>query len=164
MNEDYLVRDMLLEDSDSVICLLQESFKDSNTFFLPVRPTRKSAYHFYKIEIEPAIINGDPCFVVEHNHEIIAFNCCSTCINKVYDLEVKIALGVITVVDKEYRRKGISESLRYKIMEGVKKLDVEYIMCDVFDQNSPSLLGMQKICEQTGLEPQIISKRYGCKL
>lgn len=164
MNEDYLVRDMLLEDSDSVIRLLQESFKDPKMLFLPMRPTRKSAYHFYKIEIEPAIINGDPCFVVEHDKQVIAFNCFSTCINKIYDLDSKIALGVITVVKDIHRRKGISENLRLRVMKEAKNLGVEYVMCDIFEKNIPSILGMKKICKETGLEPELIFKRYGCRL
>ena len=155
---------MLLEDSDSVIQLLQESFQESDTFFLPVLPTRKSARHFYKLEIEPAVINGDPCFIVEHEREVIAFNCASTCINKIYDLKSKVALGVLTVVKKPYRRQGIAEVLRYKVMQGLKSLDVEYVMCDIFEPNAPSFLGMEKICKEAGLKPELIFKRYGSKI
>ena len=164
MKEGYNIRKMSLDDSEDIIDLLQESLRDSGSFFLPVKPTKKSAYYFYKMEVEPAIINGDPCYVIERELRLVAFSCSSTCINQVYDLERKTALGVLTFVKKEHRRQGISEYLRYATMKGLKDLGVEYVICDINKQNLPSFFGMQKICNESGLKPALLFERYGCGL
>jgi|TARA_B110000495_G_scaffold117712_1_gene102179 hypothetical protein len=164
MKAEYDIRTMTLDDSEDIIDLVQESFKDAKTFYLPVLPTKKTAYHFYKLEIEPAIINRDPCHVVLSGDECIGFSCSSTCINKVYDLDKKIALGVLTFILKNHRRQGLSEELRYLTMKGLKELEAEYVLCDIYEPNKPSLLGMKKICEESNLNPELIFERYGCKL
>ena len=164
MNTDYEIRKMTLDDSDEVVDLIQESLKEAKTFFLPVLPTKKTSYHFYKLEIEPAIINGDPCYLISDGDKHVGFNCASTCINQVYDFNKKIGLGVLTFILKEYRRKGLSERLRHLIMKDFKSMGVEYVFCDIYEPNKPSLLGMKKICNESNLKPERIFERYGCSL
>ena len=118
------LRKATLEDEEYIKRLLLIAFKDSSGLHLPLQSTEKNASNFYAIEIRPAIINEDPAYLMfDDKSNPIAFSCCSTCLNKVYDLDKKIAMGVITIIKKHV-------PLRYMIInqevEGTDKLQTDF--------------------------------------
>lgn len=158
-----------LEDEKAIKSLLLSAFEDSEGLHLPLEATKKNADNFYAFEIRPAIINGDPIYITyaapfEAPSTPIAFSCCSTCVNKLYDLKEKLAIGVITVISKPYRNQGIATDLHSRVLARLKKEGVVKVMTEISLKNKPSLNSCLNIINKEELEYLVVANKYECKI
>ena len=159
------LRKATLEDEEYIKRLLLIAFKDSSGLHLPLQSTEKNASNFYAIEIRPAIINEDPAYLMfDDKSNPIAFSCCSTCLNKVYDLDKKIAMGVITIIKKEHRNKGIATSLHAKVLKDLKQKEVDTVLTEISLNNKPSFNSCLNIVKKEGLDYNIVANKYECEV
>lgn len=153
-----------LQDEERVLDIIEEGLRCNEGLSLPIKATRHNAKMFYNIEVRHCIVNQDPVYFFEQGGRVLGFSCCSTSINSAYDMDKKIALGVITVVKKENRKSGIATLLRSKMLQDLKDKKIEYVLCDISLNNSPSILSCDKIAQSMGYNGVEISKRYECRI
>jgi ribosomal protein S18 acetylase RimI-like enzyme len=158
------ITEVTLEDEKEVLDIIQEGFRHNDGLFLPIKPTKHNAKIFYNLEVRHCIINQDPVYFFKIDNKVLGFSCCATDINSAYDMDRKIALGVITIVKKEFRRKGIATELRQNMLANLRAKGVEFVLCDISVSNTPSLDGCNNIASSLKLDNKEISKRYECRI
>ena len=158
-----LIEEAGLDDEKKIKELLLLALEDNSGLHLPLEATQKNVDNFYSLEVRPALINGDPAYIAHSSsgtRSPIAFTCCSTCVNKVYDLEKKIAIGVITVIAKPFRNQGIATKLHKRVLSDLKKNGTELVLTEISLSNKPSFNSCLNIVRKEGLEYNIIANKY----
>jgi hypothetical protein len=166
---DRPIREATLEDEGEIKHLLLAAFKESEGLHLPLKPTKKNVDNFFALEVRPALINQDPAYLVsagpfDSPSVSIAFSCCSTCLNSVYDLDKRIAVGVITIIAKTYRNQGLATELHAKILGGLRDKDIEFVLTDISTSNKPSFNSCLNIVKKAQLDYNVISSKYECRI
>lgn len=167
--EDRLIREATLEDEGEIKNLLMAAFKESEGLHLPLKPTKKNVDNFFTLEVRPALINRDPAYLVSAGpfgapSVPIAFSCCSTCVNNVYDLDKRVAIGVITIIAKPYRNQGISTKLHAKVLKDARDMGIESVLTEIAISNKPSFNSCLNFVRKSGLDYKAIANKYECKI
>ena len=167
--KDRSISEATLEDEGAIKNLLLAAFKENDGLHLPLKPTTKNVDNFFALEVRPALINFDPAYLVsagpfDEPSTPIAFSCCSTCLNNVYDLDKRIAVGVITVIAKAYRNQGLATRLHATVLEDLKGKGIEFVLTDISTSNKPSFNSCLNIVKKAQLDYNIISNKYECRI
>jgi len=166
---DRLMREATLADEVEIKDLLLAAFNENEGLHLPLKATRKNVDNFFSLEVRPTLINQDPAYLVsagpfEEPSVPIAFSCASTCLNQVYDLDKKIAVGVITVIAKAYRNQGLATKLHAKVLEALRIKGIEFVLTEISTNNKPSFNSCLNIAKKSKLDYEIVANKYECRI
>ena len=169
LHNDRAISEATLEDERDIKNLLLIAFEESGGLHLPLKPTTKNVDHFFSLEVRPVLINQDPAYLVaagpfDSPSVPIAFSCCSTCVNSVYDLEKRIAIGVITVIAEPFRNQGLATRLHAKILNDLREKGVEIVLTEISTNNKPSFNSCLNIVKESELEYNIVANKYECRI
>ncbi len=164
MKQSHDIREATLEDEKGIKSLLLVAFKENEGLHLPLKPTSKNVDHFFSLEVRPALINQDPAYLISEGTNPIAFSCASTCINNVYDLEKRTAIGVITVITKPHRNQGLATELHAKVLNDLREKDIEVVLTEISTNNKPSFNSCLNIVKKSELEYNIVANKYECRI
>jgi len=143
-----------------IIRLIEKSIKNKDEILpFKLKPTSKNYNNFYKIEIFPVLFDEDPAFGYYLDDRLIGFAACSTKVCKFYDLETPTALGVIDLVDPDFRRQGISSKLRVSILKELKSRDFKRVVLDILNSNIASFNCSAKIAKEHSIDSNIVSRK-----
>lgn len=162
MNKEIIKLDFSFQDE--IIDLILKCLKNKDDLSsADILPTKKNAANFYQIQIFPHIFAEDYCYGYILNGKLIALSCCSTEINNQYECREKVALGVIDMVDPEYRRRGISKLLRKYIAKKLKEQGICKVYLEIKTNNKASFSCATKAIKELEGESNLYSYRIEYK-
>lgn len=155
MNEK--IRSLYFEDEEEIIHLIDHCLKNNDNLTIEhILYTKRNVHNFYKLHILPAMVGRHPIFGFFENQNLIGLSCASLEINELYDCAQKTAHGIITMVHKEYRSKGISTELRNFMLLDLKSRGVKKFLFDISQNNKASVNSATKVAEKFSLDAKII--------
>ena len=147
MNKEIIKLDFSFQDK--IITLILKCLKNKDDISAAkILPTKKNAENFYQLEIFPHIFSEDYCFGYLINNKLIAISCCSTQINNQYECREKVGIGVVDMVDPDYRRLGVSKLLRKHIANKLKNNGINKVYLEIKTQNQASLFCASKVIKE----------------
>lgn len=151
------IRTLSFEDEDQIINLIDNCLKNNDNLTIEnILYTKRNVNNFYKLHILPAILKKHPIFGFFEDEILIGLSCASLDINELYDCAQKTAHGIITMVHKEYRSKGISTELRNSMLLDLKSRGIKKFLVDISQNNKASVNSATKLVEKFSLDPKII--------
>lgn len=158
---EVLVRELTLEDDDQIIDLITECVLNGDDLQAGgLLPTKKNASTFYTMEILPILIDREPIFGAFIEKKLVGISCCSLKINNIYNLKEKIAIGGVTAVTPQERRKGIGTKLRSKLAKDLKSRKVSKFIFEIESSNEASLLNVKKMASNINADAQLFSFKF----
>jgi GNAT superfamily N-acetyltransferase len=155
------LRALTFDDEENIINLITTSISYGDNLHIGhLLPTEKNVNAFFKFEIFDILFEDDPNFGFFYQGELLGLSCCSTKINKIYQLKEKTAMGTITVVHPQYRRKGIGSKLRLAVIEQLKKLGFKRFIFEIKHDNEASLDNAKKIADKLKVKSDLISFKF----
>ena len=164
LGDTLLIRQATLDDEPYIKKLLLEAFSNNDGLHLPFLPTERNVENFWTLEVRPLLLNSDPCLLAFDQSNSIGLSCCSTLVSQAYDLEYKIASGVLTVILQNYRNKGLATIFHQKVLNMLRDLEVRSVITDITDSNKPSFNSCMNIVKKLNLEYNIVSRKYECRI
>lgn len=151
------IRTLSFEDEDQIINLIDNCLKNNDNLTIEnILYTKRNVNNFYKLHILPATLKKHPIFGFFEDEILIGLSCASLEINELYDCAQKTAHGIITMVHKEHRSKGICADLRKVILNDLKSRGVKKFLFDISQNNKPSVNSATKVAEKFSLDAKII--------
>ena len=158
---EVLVRGLTIEDDDQIIDLITECILNGDDLQAGgLLPTKKNASIFYTLEILPILIDREPIFGAFIEKKLVGISCCSLKINNIYNLQEKIAIGVVTAVIPQERRKGIGTKLRSKLAKDLESKKVSKLIFEMESSNQASLLNAKKIASDMNADAKLFSFKF----
>lgn len=155
------IHDLDFQHEDNIIQLLKSCIDNNDSLFIgKLKPTEKNAYSLYKSEIFPIIFEDQPIFGYSFKEKLVGLTCASTKPNEIYDLEESIALGVLTVVDKNYRRQNVGTELRIFMANYLKGIGISKFIYEIHFENEASIKNSEKIIEKHKAQTNLISTKH----
>jgi RimJ/RimL family protein N-acetyltransferase len=159
------IHNLDFQHEEKIIQLLKSCIDNNDSLFIgKLKATKKNAYRLYKTEIFPIIFEDQPIFGYSLKEKLIGLTCASTKPNEVYDLKESIALGVLTVVDKNYRRQNVGTELRIFMANFLKDIGINKFIYEIHSQNEASIKNSKKIIEKHKAQTNLISTKHEASL
>jgi len=148
------------DNEQDIIALIEKSIKNKDKILpFQLKPTTRNYNNFYKIEIFPVLFDEDPAFGYWLDDRLIGFAACSTKACEFYELETPTAIGVIDLVDPDFRRQGVSTQLRTSILMELKSRGFKRVILDFLNSNTASLDCSLKIAKEHSIDSTIVSNK-----
>ena len=155
------LRPLTFDDEEDIINLIKNSINYGDNLHIGnLLPTEENVNAFFKFEIFDILFEDDPIFGFFNDGELVGLSCCSTKINKIYQLEEKTAMGTITVICPKHRRKGIGSKLRLAVIEQLKKLGFKRFIFEIKHDNEASLDNAKKIADKLKVKSDLVSFKF----
>lgn len=157
---DKKIRPLTFDDDEEIIDLIKASLYNGDKLHLgDILPTENNVYNFYRFEIFPLIIDGEPLFGY-FDDKLIGIASCCTKLNKMYNLKKSIAFGVITITHPDYRRQGIATKLRTHLGKELHSRNIDSFVFEIKQENEASLKNAQKIAENLKSDASLLSLKF----
>ena len=126
--------------------------------------TSQNIERFYNFDVRPAILNQDPVLFCNVDGKNVGMSCVSTCISKIYELQEPLAIGVFTFVQESFRKRGLAYQMHLKALDMLKKAGYNKVVGEIMNKNQESLNSCNYLSQETGIDFNIYSTRYECKI
>ena len=155
------IKPLSFDDQEKIIELIYLSLKNNDDLHIAgLLPTKQNAVNFFNIEIIPILMDESPILGAFNNDRLLGFSCCSLQINEFYQLKNKIATGVITIIDPDFRRLGLGSKLRIGIGKALSSIGVSNFIFEIKHDNKASLNNAQKIANELEAKSDLISFKF----
>ena len=138
MDDDFKFSQAFLEDKEKILYLIGEAIDGGAYSKLSIKNTAKSRKSVYYSDFLPILCNQDPFLLIFYNNDPIGLSPASTFINSMYDLKEKSAVGVLTFIKKEYRKKGLLKSVHEKMTYSLKEMGINKLLVERTCKNTNS--------------------------
>lgn len=155
------IRALTFDDEDEITGIIKSCLEvDKNFVMTDLIFNDENVSAFFRLEILPILFDNDPIFGYFKDSKLLGFTCCSTKINKMYKLNKKVAVGILTAVCPSFRRQGIGSKLRVSLAKACQSRGVEKFIFDVKQYNTASLQNAQKVADKLKSEASLISFKF----
>jgi GNAT superfamily N-acetyltransferase len=155
------IRSLTFDDEEQIFDLIKTSIYNGDDIHLgKLAPTQNNVINLYKHEIFPILLEEDPIFGAFGNDGLVGLTCCSTKLNKIYQLTESLAFGIITVIHPDYRQQGIGTALRIFNAKDLKKRGIKNFIFEIKENNPASLQNAQKIGKNLNADADLVSFKF----
>lgn len=111
-----------------------------------IEPVLYNLTKYYTNSILPAIQKG-LLFVAEEDDKVVGLTFGEAGLNVMYRLKAPVITGAFTIVDPEYRRRGIATALRINLLEEFRKQGYKIAFCQIDEVNDTCLSSLKPFFE-----------------
>lgn len=155
------IRALTFDDEDEITGIIKSCLKvDNDLVMTDLIFNDENVSAIFHFEIFPVLFDNDPILGYFEDSKLLGFTCCSTKINKIYKLNKKVAVGVLTAIHPSFRRKGIGSKLRVSLAKACQSRGVEKFIFDIKQYNTASLQNAQKVADKLKSAASLISFKF----
>ena len=155
------IQSLTFDDEEQIFELLKTSIYNGDDIHLgKLASTQNNIINLYKHEIFPIIFEEDPIFGAFEHDKLVGLTCCSTKLNRIYQLEESLAFGIITIIHPDYRQQGIGTALRIHNAKDLKKRGIKKFIFEIKENNPASLKNAQKIGKNLNADADLVSFKF----